>query len=89
MSVSVVTVIGIVASVCTAYSMVPQLTKLIKEKKADAISIYMLIVLFVGIGSWIAYGILKKDWIILISNSFSFMVNIALTILTVKYKTNS
>lgn len=86
MNVSLVTVIGIVASICTGVSMVPQLVKLIKEKKADDISVFMLLVLFVGVGCWVAYGILKKDWIIIISNSFSFVVNIVLTILTIRCK---
>jgi len=86
MNVSVVTVIGTVASVGTALSMVPQLTKLIKEKKAENISLYMLFVLFLGVSCWIVYGILKNDWIIIISNSFSFVVNLALTVLTLKYK---
>ena len=49
----------------------------------------MLVVLFVGVGCWVAYGILKNDWIIIISNSFSFIVNMALTILTIKYKTTA
>ena len=66
--------------------MVPQLVKLIKEKKADDISVFMLLVLFVGVGCWVAYGILKKDWIIIISNSFSFIINILLTVLTLKWK---
>lgn len=86
MNVSLVTVIGIVASIGTAMSMVPQLTKLIKEKKADGISVFMLLVLFIGVGCWVAYGILKKDWIIIISNSFSFIINIVLTVLTLKWK---
>ena len=86
MNVSVVTVIGTVASVDTALSMVPQLTKLIKEKKAENISLYMLFVLYLGVSCWIVYGILKNDWIIIISNSFSFVVNLALTVITLKYK---
>ena len=86
MNVSVVTVIGTVASVGTALSMLPQLTKLIKEKKAENISLYMLFVLFLGVSCWIVYGILKNDWIIIISNLFSFVVNLALTVLTLKYK---
>ena len=86
MNVSVVTIIGTVASVGTALSMLPQLTKLIKEKKAENISLYMLFVLFLGVSCWIVYGILKNDWIIIISNSFSFVVNLALTVLTLKYK---
>jgi MtN3 and saliva related transmembrane protein len=82
----VVTVIGIVASAGTGMSMLPQLTKLIKEKKADNISLNMLLVLFVGVGCWIVYGILKKDWIIIISNSFSLIINIVLTVLALRYK---
>ncbi|MES2655591.1 MAG: PQ-loop repeat-containing protein [Bacteroidota bacterium] len=37
--------IGIVAGVFTAFSLVPQLVKIIKEKKANNISITMLLVL--------------------------------------------
>ena len=81
-----VTIVGLVASVCTGLSLVPQLIKLIKEKKASDISVYMLVILFAGVGCWVVYGFLKKDWIIIISNSFSFIVNMALTILTIKYK---
>ena len=81
-----VTIVGLVASVCTGLSLVPQLIKLIKEKKASDISVYMLVILFAGVGCWVIYGFLKKDWIIIISNSFSFVVNMALTILTIKYK---
>ena len=83
---NIISIVGVIASICTAVSMVPQLIKLIKEKKANDISIFMLLVLFIGVGCWVAYGILKKDWIIIISNSFSFIVNIVLTILTIKFK---
>ncbi|MES2892625.1 MAG: SemiSWEET transporter [Bacteroidota bacterium] len=81
-----ITVIGIVASVCTAVSLVPQLLKLMKEKKAENISLGMLGVLFAGLGFWIYYGFLKKDLIIIISNCFSFLVNGSLAILAIKYK---
>ncbi len=84
-----ITIIGILASICTGMSMVPQLIKLIKEKKPGDISIYMLVVLFAGVGCWIAYGIMKSDWIIIISNSFSFIINLVLTALTIKYKTKT
>ena len=83
---NIISIVGVIASICTAVSMVPQLIKLIKEKKADDISIFMLLVLFIGVGCWVAYGILKKDWIIIISNSFSFIVNMLLTLLTIKFK---
>ena len=81
-----VTIIGVIASLFTGLSMLPQLIKIIKDKKAKDISMLMLAVLFIGVGSWIYYGILKKDLIIILSNSFSFLINTALIFLTFKYK---
>ena len=81
-----ITVIGIAASVFTAVSLVPQLVKLLKEKKAESVSIGMLAILFAGIALWTYYGFLKKDLIIIISNSFSIIINSVLTFFTVKYK---
>lgn len=81
-----ITIIGILASLCTAMSLVPQLVKLLKEKKAENISMVMLSVLFAGLGLWIYYGILKNDWILIISNSFSFVINFILGCFAIKYK---
>ncbi len=80
------TIIGVAASACTAASLIPQLTKVLKEKKAENVSLWMLLVLFVGLGLWVYYGILKADWIIIISNAFSFIINILLAIFAMKYK---
>lgn len=81
-----ITIIGISASVFTAVSLVPQLIKILKEKKAQDVSLTMLISLFIGLIFWVYYGILKEDWIIIISNSFSLLVNIATVLLIIKYK---
>ena len=83
------TIIGIIASIFTGISMLPQLIKILKEKKAKNISVLMLVIMFLGISGWIYYGILKKDYIIIISNSFSFIVNTILMFLTIKYKTKT
>ena len=79
-------VIGVIASICTALCLIPQLIKLLKEKKAENVSLLMLAVLFVGLGLWIWYGLLKEDWIIIISNSFSFIINIILACFAILYK---
>jgi MtN3 and saliva related transmembrane protein len=78
--------IGITASVFTATALLPQLVKVFKEKQADDVSLGMLVVLLGGLLLWIWYGLRKDDWIIIISNSFSILVNVALTILSIKYK---
>ncbi|CAN5441863.1 hypothetical protein BH10BAC2_BH10BAC2_36250 [soil metagenome] len=67
--------IGISAAVLTAGSMLPQLFKIIKEKKAESISILMISILMCGLGLWIWYGIIKKDYPIIFTNIFSFIVN--------------
>lgn len=66
--------------------MLPQLVKVIKNKEADDISMKMLVVLMSGIAMWIVYGIFRDDWPIIITNSFSLLVNITLTFFRVKYR---
>ena len=84
-----ISIVGIIASICTAISLIPQLVKLLKEKKAEDVSLGMLAVLFVGLGLWIYYGVLKEDWIIIIANAFSLTINIILTGFALKYKKNN
>jgi len=83
---SIDTLIGVAASVFTATSLLPQLIKLIKEKKTEGVSVLMLVVLFTGLALWIVYGILKSDWIIVVSNSFALVVNFLIGALTIRYK---
>ena len=79
-------VIGVVASILTALASLPQLIKLIKDKKAKDVSPGMFIVLTVGVAFWIYYGTLLKDWIIIISNTVSLIINATTFILSIKYK---
>jgi MtN3 and saliva related transmembrane protein len=78
--------VGIVAGIFTALSLLPQLIKLLREKKAEDISLFFLIVLFIGLGLWVWYGTLRNDWPIIITNCFSLIVNLLMIILGVKYK---
>lgn len=80
------TIVGITASIATGTSLLPQLMKIIKDKKAESISFLMLGILFVGLAFWIYYGFLKDDWIIILSNSFSIIVNIFIVIFSMKYQ---
>jgi MtN3 and saliva related transmembrane protein len=78
--------VGIIAGVFTAVSLLPQLIKLIREKKAEDISLFFLIILFFGLGLWIWYGILRDDLPIIATNAFSLLVNLLMIILGIKYK---
>lgn len=84
-----ITVIGITASTFTALSLLPQLIKLLKEKKAEDLSVGMLLVLFTGLALWVLYGIKKQDLIIIVANSFSLLINGIIVFLTLKYKSKA
>jgi MtN3 and saliva related transmembrane protein len=79
-------VIGIIAGICTGVSLLPQLIKIIKDKKAEDISWFMLFILLAGLALWVWYGILKMDYPIIITNSFSFLVNIAIIFFTLRFQ---
>jgi MtN3 and saliva related transmembrane protein len=78
--------VGIIAGILTSVSLLPQLIKIIREKKAENLSYGMLIVLLLGLGCWVWYGILREDWPIIATNSFSFLINFLVILVTVKYK---
>ncbi len=85
MSQNYIQIIGIGAGILTSISMLPQLIKTFKEKKAENISLVMILILLCGIGSWIWYGYLKSDMPIIFTNCFSFLLNLILLFFRFKY----
>jgi MtN3 and saliva related transmembrane protein len=77
--------VGIVGGILTSISMLPQLIKIIKEKDAKNVSIIMIIVLICGLSTWIVYGVMREDWPLIITNSFSVLVNTLILIFRIKY----
>jgi MtN3 and saliva related transmembrane protein len=83
---NIILITGIVAGILTAVSMMPQVIKTIKTKKAEHISPLMLIILIAGVSLWIVYGCIKKDWPIIITNCFSVLVNLTMLFLQWRYR---
>ena len=81
-----ITILGFVAGILTAISMLPQLLKTLKLKKAEEVSALMLIVLILGVTLWLFYGILKKDWPIIITNATSLIINLTMMTLRIIYR---
>ncbi len=79
-------IVGLAAGICTSISLLPQLVKLVKQKKAEDISIFYLIILFVGLALWMWYGFLRQDTPILVTNGFSLVINGVVIFLGIKYK---
>ena len=78
-------IIGIAAGVLTSVSLLPQVIKIIKEKEAQDVSLYMLLILISGLALWTVYGFLKSDLPIIFTNCFSLLLNFTLIVLRIKY----
>lgn len=79
-------IVGIIAGTLTSVASIPQLVKIIQKKKVEDISLGMVLFLILGISVWVYYGILRNDWPVIITNSFSLLVNITLLILYKVFK---
>jgi len=79
-------IIGIIAGIFTAVSLLPQLIKIIKEKKVEDLSMGMFITLMLGLAGWVVYGFLRNDLPIIVTNCFSLLLNISILILRFRYK---
>lgn len=79
-------IVGLAAGICTSVSLLPQLFKLLKHKKAEDISLFYLIILFIGLGMWIWYGVLREDLPIIVTNGFSLVINGIVIVLGIRYK---
>lgn len=79
-------IVGISAGICTSISLLPQVIKLLKHKKAEDISLFYLIILFIGLALWIWYGFLREDLPIIVTNGFSLILNGIIIVLGVRYK---
>ena len=66
-----VTIIGVLASIGTTISYIPQLVKCWRTGEAHDLSLGMFLVLTAGVALWIVYGCLKGDWVIIAANSVS------------------
>jgi MtN3 and saliva related transmembrane protein len=86
---SLTEIVGISAGIFTSISLLPQIIKVIREKKAHDISLFYLVVLLCGLALWTYYGFLKNDIPIIATNIFSMVLNITMLVLGVIYKKNS
>jgi MtN3 and saliva related transmembrane protein len=77
--------IGFVATGFAVSSTVPQISKALRAKKSDDISLRFIVVLIIGLSFWVIYGIRKRDVVLIIGNSIAVILNIILLILKRKY----
>ncbi len=65
-------------------SFVPQLVKLVRERRADGVSLRTYLVMVAGFILWVAYGVMEKSWPIAASNTVNLILSA--TILGLKFR---
>jgi MtN3 and saliva related transmembrane protein len=68
------TFIGLAAACCTTASYIPQLKKCWDTGETEDLSFKMLLILSSGIALWVVYGILQRDWVIILANCVSLLL---------------
>lgn len=80
-----ITLLGLVAAVCTTLSFLPQVLKLIKTKETGGISLLMYVFLECGLILWLFYGIMIKSFPLMLANGIALILSSIILILKIRY----
>lgn len=78
--------LGLLAGGLTTASFVPQVMKIWKTKSAEDVSLAMFVAFCIGVSLWLAYGFIKQDWAILITNGVTLLLGLAILMMKIKYR---
>lgn len=79
-------ILGYAACAVTAFTFLPQVVKTWKEKSAKNVSLMMFLIAFANEVMWIAYGVLKNDMVIIVTNVIMIVMCSVMISLKLKYK---
>lgn len=79
------TILGVAAGVLTTASFFPQVVKAWRSKHTKDVSGSMFLMLLVGIGLWLVYGIYLMDLPLIASNIVSLVLVAIMLVLKKKY----
>jgi MtN3 and saliva related transmembrane protein len=77
---------GYVAATLTTLAFLPQALKTIRSKDTRSISLGMYVVFTIGIGFWLAYGIVLSSMPMILSNIVTLVLSATILAMKLKYK---
>ncbi|MBI4114868.1 MAG: hypothetical protein HY445_03440 [Candidatus Niyogibacteria bacterium] len=81
-------IIGYLAGVLTAGTMVPQIIKSIRTKHVRDLSIYMVLMYVLNAGLWVTYGISISSIPLILADSFALIAGLTQLFLKMRYYKN-
>ncbi len=68
-------IIGYLASACSVTSFIPQVIKVVRSGDTAAISARMYTVTVIGFALWSAFGVMRQEWPIILTNTACFFLS--------------
>ena len=78
--------IGYVAGLLTTLAFVPQAWYIWRTRSTRDVSLHTFSVFTVGITLWLAYGVLKGEWPIVLWNGVTLLLAIAILVMKLRFK---
>ena len=82
-SIETVTIVGYLAAICSMTSFTPQAWKIIRTRDTGSISAPMYALTVLGFALWLAFGLLKAEWPIIITNGVCLILSAFILLMTV------
>jgi len=83
---SLITFLGLAAGACTTVSMLPQAIKTIRTKQTKDLSLWMYLLLVIGIILWLSYGLFIQDVPVIAANGVTLIFAFIVLAYKIKYK---
>ena len=78
-----VTLVGYLATVCSMTSFTPQAWKIVKTRDTSGISAPIYGITVLGFALWLAFGIMKLEWPIIITNGVCLLLSAFIFTMTI------
>lgn len=79
-------IFGYVAAILTTFCFVPQALKIIREKKAEGVSLPMYVIFATGVLLWLVYGLMTMQWPVILANLVTFILVLVIIVTLLKYR---
>ncbi|MBP1751428.1 MAG: hypothetical protein H6Q57_264 [Geobacteraceae bacterium] len=82
------TYLGLAAGAVTSVAVIPQVVKSYRSRHVRDISIWQPVLLVIGTGLWLVYGLILGDIPLILANSFSIFCNSMLILMKIMFIDN-
>lgn len=77
---------GSIAAFCTTAAFVPQVLHTFQSRDVSGISLGMYSIFTFGVCMWLVYGLILQSWPMIIANTITALLAIAILVMKVKFR---